>query len=57
MKLAANLPESRLDKTSNVPLFRRLYAAIKGIILGSQLRPGAQLSPSRNFAKLLGVFR
>ncbi len=57
MKHAALLPELLLDTASNVPLFRQLYGAIKDAILGGQIKPGAQLPPSRSLAATLGVSR
>nr|WP_295784786.1 PLP-dependent aminotransferase family protein [Rhodoferax sp.] len=57
LQLAAPLPELHLDKASHVPLFRQLYAAIKDAILAGQIRPGAQLPPSRTLATALGVSR
>ncbi|MES2950958.1 MAG: PLP-dependent aminotransferase family protein [Pseudomonadota bacterium] len=57
MKLAAPLPEIRLDAASNVPLFRQLYGALKEAILSGQIKPGAQLPPSRSLAATLKVSR
>ena len=57
MKPAASLPELHVDKASGVPLFRQLYGAIKDAILAGQVRPGAQLPPSRTLATTLGVSR
>jgi GntR family transcriptional regulator/MocR family aminotransferase len=57
MTLAPSLPALHLDKASNAPLFRQLYGAIKDAILGGQIRPGAQLPPSRTLAATLGVSR
>ena len=57
MKHGTPLLELPLDKTSHVPLFRQLYAAVKDAILAGQIRPGAQLPPSRTLATTLGVSR
>lgn len=57
MKAATSLPDLHVDKASNVPLFRQLYGTIKDGILGGQIRPGAQLPPSRTLAATLGLSR
>ncbi len=57
LQLASGASELQLDKSSHVPLFRQLYGAIKDGVLSGQIRPGAQLPPSRALATTLGVSR
>jgi GntR family transcriptional regulator/MocR family aminotransferase len=46
-----------LDRASPEPLFRQLYAGIRGAILRGLLAPGSQLPPTRDFCGMLGVSR
>jgi GntR family transcriptional regulator/MocR family aminotransferase len=46
-----------LDRAAPTPLFRQLYAHLKDEILGGALPPGAQLPPTRELCRLLGVSR
>lgn len=57
MHIADYLSTLHLDPESPVPLFQRIYGAIKSGILESQIRPGAQLPPTRTLARQLGVSR
>ncbi len=57
MHIADYLSTLNLDPKSPVSLFQQLYDAIKGGILDSRIRPGAQLPPTRGLATLLGVSR
>lgn len=46
-----------LERDSATPLFRQLYARLKGAILHGALAPGARLPPTRELCRLLGVSR
>lgn len=52
--LIASIP---LERTSDVPLFRQLYARLKDAILQGALVPGARLPATRELCQLLGVSR
>jgi GntR family transcriptional regulator/MocR family aminotransferase len=46
-----------LDKSSNEPMYRQLYAGMRKIILDGEFVAGARLPATRNFAQELGVSR
>src|SRR2546423_7165829 len=47
----------RIDSSSDVPLYRQVYGAIKELILAGRLRPGARLPATRTIATDLGLSR
>ena len=60
MKLPAGpdaLPHVRLDRASDVPLYRQIYDGLRRAILEGLLRPGTRLPSTRAFADDLGVSR
>ena len=46
-----------LDRRTNQPLQRQIYATVRQAILGGKLAPGSRLPPSRTLACDLGVSR
>jgi GntR family transcriptional regulator/MocR family aminotransferase len=60
MKLPAGpdaLPHVRIDRASDVPLYRQIYEGLRRAIIEGLLRPGQRLPSSRAFADDLGVSR
>ena len=53
----ANLLAMQLDRTSRVPLYRQLFAALRDAILGGSLDGGSRLPASRTLATELGISR
>ena len=51
------MPEVHLDRSTAMPLFRQLEAALAGYIAGGGLRPGDRLPSERELAAQLGVSR
>lgn len=51
------LDSLQLDRTSDTPLFRQLYTAVKQAILTGALPAGMQLPPSREFCQRLLISR
>jgi GntR family transcriptional regulator/MocR family aminotransferase len=51
------LDSLQLDRASDTPLFRQLYAAVKQAILTGALPAGMQLPPSREFCQGLSISR
>lgn len=51
------MPEIKLGPASGVSLHRRLYLALRELILRGQFRRGERLPSSRTLAKALGVSR
>ncbi len=54
---ALSLPHITLDTTAARPLYRQIYDALAGAILGGQLAPGTRLPATRALAAELGVAR
>jgi GntR family transcriptional regulator/MocR family aminotransferase len=50
-------PEIMLDATLPMPLYKQLYARLRGVILAGQLERGARLPSTRTLASELGVSR
>lgn len=57
MHISLFLASLQLVRTSNSPLFRQLYAAVKQAILSGALPAGMQLPPSRVFCQHLSISR
>ena len=52
-----SIPKIQLGPASGVTLHRRIYLALRELILGGQFRNGERLPSSRTLAKSLGVSR
>ena len=46
-----------IDRSGAEPLFRQIYAEVRGAIAARTLRPGARLPSTRDLAARLGVSR
>ena len=57
MHLAESLATIRLSPVAGAPLFRQLYEGIKQSVLSGKVAPGAQLPPTRDLARQLGISR
>ncbi|HYC43561.1 MAG TPA: PLP-dependent aminotransferase family protein [Noviherbaspirillum sp.] len=57
MHLAESLATIQLSPASATPMFRQLYEGIKRSVLSGKIRPGAQLPPTRDLARQLGISR
>ncbi|HZW19781.1 PLP-dependent aminotransferase family protein [Noviherbaspirillum sp.] len=57
MHLADSLATIRLSPPSGTPMFRQLYEGIKQSVLAGKIAPGAQLPPTRELARQLGISR
>lgn len=57
MHLAQSLASLQLVPSSGTPMFRQLYDAIKQSVLSDKIGPGAQLPPTRDLARQLGISR
>src|SRR4051794_14487626 len=60
MKLPAGpdaLPQVRLERDSDVPLYRQVYDGLRRAIIEGLLRPGQRVPSSRALATELGVSR
>ena len=57
MHFAESLATIQLSPASATPMFRQLYEGIKQSVLAGRITPGAQLPPTRDLARQLGVSR
>ena len=57
MHLAESLATIQLSPAASTPMFRQLYEGIKHSVLSGKIAPGAQLPPTRDLARQLGISR
>ena len=57
MHVAQSLAAIALSPSADTPMFRQLYEAIKQSVLAGRIAPGAQLPPTRELARQLGISR